>query len=272
MKSALFAVCQMTTRDDRPANLATASELVRRAAGHGAEAICLPEMWPFIGKDADKVAGAESIDGPSVTAMRALAQELGVWLFPGSFAERSPFPGRVYNTSTAIAADGALAGVYRKLHLFDAAVPNGAVFTESDTVASGDKAVLVDTPFGRVGLTICYDLRFPTLYQALRDAGAAVVMAPAAFTARTGKDHWEPLLRARAIENQVYMVAADQWGQHHATRRSHGHSMIVDPWGQVTARASGQAGIAYGLVDAGYLATVRSQIPCHGHKRPFEGP
>ena len=272
MKPALFAVCQMTTTDDRARNRRVAEDLVRRAADRGADAICLPEMWPFIGADRDQYAHAEGLDGPSTTAMRALAQELGVWLFPGSFAERSAAPNRVHNTATAIAPDGEIAAVYRKLHLFDVAVPNGATFTESDTVVAGDRAVVVDTPFGRVGLTICYDLRFPMLYQALRDAGADLVLVPAAFTALTGKDHWELLIRARAVENQVYVVAAEQWGQHNRPRRSHGHSMIVDPWGHVVAQASEQEGIALGLVDPDFLSRVRAQLPCHRHKRGFEAP
>lgn len=272
MKPALFAVCQMTTTDDRARNQRVAEDLVRRAADRGADAICLPEMWPFIGADSEQHGHAEDLDGPSTTLMRDLAQELSVWLFPGSFAERSSAPRRVHNTATAIAPDGEIAGVYRKLHLFDVAVPDGATFTESDTVVAGDRAVVVDTPFGRVGLSICYDLRFPMLYQALRDAGADLILVPAAFTALTGKDHWELLIRARAVENQVYVVAAEQWGQHNRPRRSHGHSLIVDPWGHIVAQASEQEGIALGLVDPAFLARVRAQLPCHLHKRDFEAP
>ncbi len=272
MKPGRFAVCQITSTDDRARNRRVASELVRRAAGHGAQVVCLPEMWPFIGPEHDKVAGAESLEGPSMSAMRDLAQELGIWLFPGSFAERADDPTRVFNTATALAPDGGLRGVYRKLHLFDVDVPNGAVFTESDTVQAGDQAVVVDTPFGRMGMSICYDVRFPMLYQSLRDAGADVILVPSAFTALTGKEHWELLIRARAVENQVYVVAAEQWGQHNAARRSHGHSMIVDPWGHIVAQCSEQEGVASTVTDPAYLAKVRQQVPCHGHKRPFEAP
>jgi deaminated glutathione amidase len=272
MKSALFAVCQLTTTADRARNRRVAESLVRQAADRGAEAICLPEMWPFIGPDEDKVRGAETLEGPSMELMRGLAQELGVWLFPGSFAEQAEDPGLVYNTATAIDPSGDVVAAYRKLHLFDMAVPNGATFTESDSVAAGDRAVLVDTPFGRVGLTICYDLRFPMLYQSLRDAGADVILVPSAFTAMTGKEHWELLIRARAVENQVYVVAAEQWGQHNSGRRSHGHSIIVDPWGHVVGQASEGEGIGLGLLDPGFTARVRQQLPCHGHKRAFEAP
>ncbi len=272
MNPALFAVCQLTTSDDRARNRQVATDLVRRAAGLGADAVCLPEMWPFIGRDEDKLAGAETLGGPSTTLMQELAQELGIWLFPGSFAERAPTPGLVHNTATALAPDGSIAAVYRKLHLFDVAIPNGATFTESESVQAGDRAVIVDTPFGRVGMTICYDLRFPMLYQALREAGADLVLVPSAFTALTGKEHWELLIRARAVENQVYVVAAEQWGQHNRTRRSHGHSMIVDPWGHIVAQSSEQEGIALGLVDPAYLRRVRIQLPCSQHKRSFEPP
>ncbi len=272
MKPSLFAVCQMRTTADRAHNLSVASELVRRAAGYGAQAVCLPEMWPYIGRDREMLPDAESLDGPTITAMQALAQELDVWLFPGSFAERSADPGRVHNTATAIDGDGVVRAVYRKLHLFDCAVPGGATFTESDTVAPGDRAVVVDTPFGRVGLSICYDLRFPMLYQSLREAGADIIVLPSAFPALTGKEHWELLVRARAVENQVYVVAAEQWGQHNAARRSHGHSMIVDPWGHLVAQASEGEGVALGLVDPAFLAKVRVQLPCHGHKRAFQPP
>ena len=226
-------------------------------------------MWPFIGSDADKVAGAEALDGPSMTAMQELAQELGIWIFPGSFAERAPVEGRVYNTALAIDSDGGIAAIYRKIHLFDVDVVGGVSFQESDTVAPGDEAVLVDTPLGRVGMTVCYDLRFPALYQRLREGGAELFSVPAAFTSHTGKDHWEVLLRARATENQCYVLAADQGGRHNRTRESHGQSMIVDPWGLVVGRASDGPGFAIAAVDTGRVASVRQQIPCFGHKRDF---
>lgn len=267
-----FAVVQVTATDDRSANLATACELVRRAAGQGAEVVCLPEMWPFVGSDADKVAGAETLEGPSMTAMRELAVELGVWVLPGSFAELSDVPGRVYNTSPVFDSSGALRGLYRKLHLFDVDIPGGAVFKESDTVTAGDRAVVVDTPLGKLGLTICYDLRFPGLYRALREGGAEIVLVPAAFTAHTGKDHWEVLLRARAIEQQVWVVAPNQGGRHNPKRESHGHSMLIDPWGLVVGRASDGPGVAVADIDLERLRRVRTELPCGRHRRGFEGP
>jgi len=272
MAATCFAVVQMTSTDDRAANRASAERFVREAASRGAEVVCLPEMWPFIGPDDAKVAGAESLDGPSMSLMRGLAAELGVWLFPGSFAERSDVPGRVYNCAPAIDPAGEVTTVYRKIHLFDIDIPGGAVFAESRSVAPGNAAVVADTPFGRVGMTVCYDLRFPGLYGALRDAGADIVLVPAAFTAHTGKAHWEVLLRARAIEQQVWVLAADQGGHHNRTRESHGQSLVIDPWGDVVARCSAGPGIALAWVDLEQVRTVREQLPCRTHDRAFERP
>ena len=266
------AVVQVTATDDRAANLRIACDLVRQAADQGAELVCLPEMWPFIGSDADKVGGAETLDGPSMSAMQTLASTLGIWLLPGSFAEVSEIAGRVYNTSVVYDPEGALRAVYRKLHLFDVDVPGGAVFMESDTVAAGSEAVVVDTGVGQIGMSICYDLRFPALYQALRAGGAEVVVVPAAFTAHTGKDHWEVLLRARAIEQQVWVVAANQGGRHNAKRESHGHSMIIDPWGLVVARTSDGPGLALADLDLSRVERVRREIPCGSAGRKWDGP
>ena len=267
-----LAVVQLTTTADRAANLAAAERWTREAAGRGASAVFLPEMWPFIGPDAVKVAGAETLAGPSMSAMRKLASELGVWLFPGSFAEQSPTPGRVFNCSPVINPAGELVAVYRKLHLFDIDITDSLRFMESDTVTAGDRAVVAETPFGRVGLTVCYDLRFPALYASLRDGGAEIVAVPAAFMAHTGKAHWEVLLRARAIEQQVWVVAADQAGHHNRSRESHGHSMIIDPWGDVVARVSDGPGVALAWVDLQRVSRVRAQLPCAEHRRPFEPP
>ncbi|MCO4772603.1 MAG: carbon-nitrogen hydrolase family protein [Deltaproteobacteria bacterium] len=266
------AVLQMTTKADRDANRATAEGLVRRAAALGAQVVCLPEMWPFIGNNVDRLERAQTLEGPIVQWGRALAAELGITLFAGTFAERSEVPGKVHNTGIAFGPQGDLLASYRKIHLFDIDVPGGAQFTESDDIAGGAQAVVVDTVHGRFGMTTCYDLRFPPLYQALRDAGADYVLVPSAFTAHTGKDHWEVLLRARAIEQQVYVLAADQTGWHNSKRQSHGHSMIVDPWGLVVARASDGEAIALASIDPARVRTVRSQLPCGDHRRTFAKP
>lgn len=272
MTAFLAAVVQLSSTSDRVANLASAREWTRNAAALGARAVFLPEMWPFIGADDAKVEGAEDLDGPTVAAMRELARDLGIWLQPGTFAERSPVPGRVYNTAPLIDPDGAVRAVYRKIHLFDVDLPGGAIALESATVTPGERAVVASVPFGTLGLSVCYDLRFAALYQSLRDAGADVLAVPAAFTATTGKDHWEVLLRARAIEQQAWVVAADQSGRHGPTRSSHGHSMIVDPWGHVVARCSDGPGLALALLDPERAARVRALLPCASHRRAFAAP
>lgn len=262
-----LAVCQLAATTDRQANRDRAVALVREAAGSGGQLICLPEMWPFIGPDAQQVEGAEDLDGPSVSAMRELARELGVWLFPGSFPERSGSEGKIHNTAVAIDDSGELRGAYRKVHLFDVDIADSAVYLESRTVLPGDRAVVVDTPWLRVGMSTCYDLRFPALYQVLRDAGAELITVPAAFTAYTGKAHWEVLLRARAIEQQVFVAAADQGGWHSSNRQSHGHSMIVGPWGDVLGQVGEGGRLALARIDPEDVRAVRSKIPCHEHRR-----
>jgi len=266
------AAIQLCAGDDRAANLDQATSLVREAAARGADTVCLPEMWPFVGPDADKVAGAETLEGPSTSAMRELARALGIWLFPGSFAEQSGVSDRVFNCSPVIDPEGSIIAVYRKIHLFDIDMDGGPRLLETDTVVPGDQAVVVDAAGLTWGLTVCYDLRFPSLYRALRDAGANALLVPAAFTAHTGKAHWEVLLRARAIEQQCYVVAPDQWGRHNPKRESHGHSMIVDPWGSVIARASDGPGLALAALDSDQVARVRDTLPCRSHRRPFEVP
>ena len=268
----LAAVAQMTSTDDRQANRVAAEELIRRAASMGAQLVVLPEMWPYIGDNRSRLADAEDLDGPSTRLIRELSAELRVTIFGGTIAERSEDGRGVHNTAIAAGPDGALLARYRKIHLFDVDIPGGAQFRESDDVTAGDRAVVCDTALGRVGMTTCYDLRFPLLYERLREAGCTMVTVPSAFTAHTGKDHWEVLLRARAIEQQVYVLAADQGGWHNRGRQSHGHSMIVDPWGLVVARASDGPGLALAPIDPQRLAQVRVQLPCGRHRRPFFGP
>jgi len=268
----LAAVVQMTTTADRGANRATAERLIRQAASHGAAVVALPEMWPFIGNREDQLANAESTGGPTVALLRGLGAELGITLFGGTFAERAESGDKVYNTGFVTGPSGDLLASYRKIHLFDIDVPGGAQLTESADFIPGSRAVTVDTVHGRFGMSTCYDLRFPALYQCLRDAGAEFMLVPSAFTAHTGKDHWEVLLRARAIEQQVYVLAPDQTGWHNKGRQSHGHSMIVDPWGLVVGRASDGEGIALATLDPARVARVRTQLPCGDHARPFSKP
>lgn len=265
-------IVQVTATEDRAANLGAAEALVVEAARRGAQAVYLPEMWPFIGDDVEKIRGAESLDGPLLALCARWAQAHGIWLFAGSVAEQGPDPGHVWNTSVVFAPDGARHGHYRKIHRFDIDIPGLVTAKESETVAAGDEAVVVNTPWAKVGLSICYDLRFPALFGALRVAGAEVLAVPAAFTAQTGKDHWEVLLRARAIETQCWVIAPNQVGRHSSTRQSHGHSMIIDPWGHVVARVGDGPGVAVAEIDLGRVRAVRRSLPCAEHRRPFRLP
>jgi len=233
--------------------------------------VSLPECFAFIGrKMADKLPLAESLDGggPIVSAVREMAKKNRVWLAAGGLPERAPEEAeRVYNTFLLCDPDGETRAVYRKIHLFDVAIPGRAELRESATTAPGGEVVTADTPMARLGLSICYDVRFPELYRELAARrGAEVLMVPAAFTAHTGAAHWHTLLRARAIENQCYVVAAAQHGKHNPARESFGHTIVIDPWGAVLAEVESGDGVAVATLDPAQLAKVRQQMPCHQHR------
>ena len=265
----LAAVVQMSSTDDGDANWRAARELVERAAGYGARLVATPENTSFLGPQAEKVRRAETLDGPTCRRFAALARELGIHLLLGSFNEKSRGGERCHNTSVLFGPAGERLAVYRKLHLFDVDVSAEARFRESETVAPGAEVVVAPTALGRLGLSICYDLRFPELYRRLVDGGAEILTVPSAFTLTTGRDHWHPLLRARAIECQSYVLAPAQWGEHASggLRESYGHAMIVDPWGAVVAMASDGPGIALAEIDLGRVRRVRRSIPVAGHGR-----
>jgi predicted amidohydrolase len=239
-------VVQLTSTDDLASNLRATEHWVRQAAERGAELVALPEMFAYLRREGSEFPHAQGIDGEIVAHFRALARELEVRIVAGSFAERIPDQTRVYNTSVSISPDGELDGVYRKIHLFDVDLGDagGGAYAESARVAPGEEVVVVSTPFGGVGLSICYDLRFPELYRELAARGAHFVSVPSAFTPHTGKDHWEVLLRARAIENQVFVIAPAQCGRHSTDRCSYGRSLIIDPWGIVLAQLGDRPGVA----------------------------
>jgi predicted amidohydrolase len=265
------AAVQCTASADRPANLAAAGELVAAAAGEGAELVVLPELFSLYGNAPTLRAGAEPLDGPTVEWSREVASRHRIWLVAGSFVEAAG-KGRNHNTSVLVGPDGTVEARYRKLHLFDVDVP-GAMVRESDAVAPGDAVVgaTVTVDEGRplpIGLTICYDLRFPELYRLLGQAGALVIVVPSAFAAATGSAHWEVLLRARAIENQVFMIAADQVGALSASFTAHGHSMIVDPWGTVLAERDDGPGVVVADLDLAGQQEIRSLLPSLAHRRP----
>jgi len=257
----------MTSTADRARNVETALRLVDEAADRGAALVGLPENFSFMGRDEDRIAGAETLDGPTVSALRELAQRRKVFVLAGSIPEKVEHPGKTANTSVLIADDGSIAASYRKIHLFDVAIPDGARYAESETVVAGGEAIVAATPLGRIGLSVCYDLRFPELYRRLSDSGAEVLTVPAAFTLFTGKDHWEVLLRARAIENLSYVLAPAQVGRHSANRVTYGNSMIVDPWGVVLARCADGEGVCVAPVSRTRLEQVRRELPALGHRR-----
>ena len=230
------AAVQLTSTADRERNLATADRLTRAAAAAGAELVVLPEKWAVLGTPEETAAGAEPLDGPTLTWARATARELGIDLVAGSIAERVAGRGKGSNTSVHVGADGEVRAVYRKIHMFDVEV-GGRTYRESASQEAGDEIVTSEADGARLGLTVCYDLRFPELYRILALKGARIITIPAAFTKVTGAAHWDTLVRARAIENQAFVIAADQIGTHPPDNESFGGSQIVDPWGEVLARA-----------------------------------
>jgi predicted amidohydrolase len=268
----VVAAVQLTSTSDEEANWESARRLIERAAAHGARLVGTPENTNYLGPHEEKVRRAEPLDGPTVGRFAALARRLGIHLLLGSFNERSDDPARCHNTSVLFGSDGRVIAAYRKLHLFDVDIPGGVCFAESATCKPGDQGtglVVADTPLGRIGLTICYDLRFAELYRRLADLGADILAVPSAFTLATGKDHWEPLLRARAIENQCYVLAPAQHGVHDdgGLRESYGHAMIVDPWGLPLAVAADGPGLALAEIDLERVARVRRAIPMRQHRR-----
>jgi predicted amidohydrolase len=258
----------MTSTADRARNLDTALRLVNEAADRGAQLVGLPENFPFMGPDADRIAGAETLEGPTLSALREVARRRKIHVLAGSFAEAVSEPGKTANTSALIADDGAIAAAYRKIHLFDVDIPDGARYAESETVAPGDRVVSARTRLGTIGLSVCYDLRFPELYRRLAQDGAELITVPAAFTLYTGKDHWEVLLRSRAIENLAYVLAPAQCGRHSASRVTFGNAMVIDPWGVVLARCPSEGeGMCLAQISRERLARVRREIPALGHRK-----
>jgi len=264
------AVVQMCSTDDLAKNLEAAEAFVREAAEAGAELVALPENFAFLRREGQPVPCRQGLDGEILGCARAWARELGVWLLAGTFPEIVPGDAaRFHNTSVLVAASGEIEAVYRKIHLFDVDLSEdgGGAYRESALVAPGDTLVVADTPFGALGLSVCYDLRFPELYRAMADRGARWLAVPSAFTPQTGKDHWEVLLRARAIENQAFVLAPAQAGRHGPDRASYGRSMIVDPWGLVLAQAADRPGVVVADCRTADLERIRAGLPALRHRR-----
>jgi predicted amidohydrolase len=261
---------QICSTGDLAANLAQCRTLAEKAAGQGANLVVLPECFNFLGRgEGDKLPHAEALDGsgPTMSMLRELATKHGIWVVGGGLPELVPGDAkRTYNTLAVIDPAGKLAARYRKIHLFDVDIPGGAVLRESDATAAGDELVTVEKAGARVGQSICYDVRFPELYRRLvKDRGAEVLLVPAAFTAHTGAAHWNLLLRARAVEDQAWVVAAAQWGRHNDKRESYGHTLVVDPWGTIVGEREEGDGVVMATLDGATVAKRRAQMPVLRH-------
>ena len=261
------AAIQMSSTPNREENLETAERLMRAAAASGANLLTLPELWSCHGLEKVYKENAEPIPGPTTDFLGNLARELGVYVLGGSILEGDPSARKLHNTSTFFGPDGEMSAVYRKIHLFDVKAPDRE-YLESETIAPGVEIVTAKAAGATLGLSVCYDLRFPELYRLLALRGAEVLVVPAAFTLQTGKDHWDLLLRARAVENQAFVVAPAQWGQKADGRWTYGRSIIVDPWGTVLAQCPDRDGYALATLDLDYLDRFRQDFPALKNRRP----
>ncbi len=259
------AALQMVSTPDVTRNLAEARRLIAEAAGEGAQLVLLPEYFCFMGhRDTDKLALAEPYqDGPIQRFLADAARRHGIWVIGGTLPLKAPEPDRVLNTTLVFDPSGNEAARYDKIHLFNFEKGDES-FDEARTIRAGDTVVAFDAPFGRVGLSVCYDLRFPELYRRMGDC--ALIVVPSAFTYTTGRAHWETLLRARAVENQCYVLAAAQGGKHENGRRTWGHSMLIDPWGEIVAVRDVGASVVLGAIDPQRMADVRQSLPAWRHR------
>jgi predicted amidohydrolase len=254
------ALAQVTSTADRTANIAAAREMCLEAARGAADLVAFPENVLYLRSEGMPVPDPLALDGPVLAEFRAIAKARRIWILLGSVPEAAS-PPKIHNTSVLIDRTGEIRASYRKIHLFDVAIPGGPNLRESDAVIAGDRAVTVETEFGVCGMSICYDLRFPELYRRLSRAGARILFAPSAFTEVTGRDHWELLCRARAVESQCWLIAPAQWGRHSPTRASWGHSMVVDPWGRIVAEKPDGIGLLWADLDLTEVDRVRSALP-----------
>lgn len=268
MKSYLAAAIGMTSTPDVAQNLTQAEELIELAVKKGAELIGLPENFAFMGNEEDKMAQVNDISFKSVNFLKKMAQKFQITLLGGGFPTPVNDSSKAYNTALLIDSNGTELTRYCKVHLFDVNVPDGNQYQESSTVMAGQDLppVYTSDTFGKLGLSICYDVRFPELYRHLSREGAEVLFIPAAFTAYTGKDHWQVLLQARAIENTCYVIAPAQTGNHYKRRFTYGHAMIIDPWGIILADSGEQPGVAIAEINATRLQQVRQQMPSLQHR------
>jgi deaminated glutathione amidase len=271
--SVRVACLQLNSGSDYAANLATLDGLMREAAAGGAKLIFSPE-YALMMDGSGRVMREKAFDAsgePAVSALAALSRKLGVWHLAGSLTLKSD-DGRMFNRSVLFSDHGEAVAAYDKIHMFDATLPSGTVIRESSAYRPGERAVIANTPWGRVGMTVCYDLRFPHLYRALAQRGALMLAIPSSFQRETGKAHWHTLLRARAIENASFVIAAALCGDHPGKRTTYGHSLVVDPWGDVLADGGEAPGVIYADLDLSRVEAVRAMLPSLAHDRPFAPP
>ena len=267
-RNAVAAAIQINSSSDKERNLRRAVQLTEEATRQGASIVALPEYFNCLGSWKEIVSNAECVPGPTSRQMCELAKRLKIFLLAGSIAEVGAEPGRAYNTSLLIGPRGDILARYRKQHLFDVQLPTGVQIHESKHIIAGDQSVITNTPWGNLGQSTCYDLRFPELYRELADAEADLVFVPSAFTRSTGRYHWEILLRARVIENQLFVLAPNQFGDHTPQLTSYGNSMIIDPWGNILARAADdQEEVILAELHRETLHEVRARIPCLVHRK-----
>jgi deaminated glutathione amidase len=267
------ALLQMQTGNDLAQNLQAVKGMTREAAQNGAAFVLTPEytlMMDGSGRVMRERALPED-GGAPLAELQALAREHGVWLLAGSLTLKGADE-RIVNRSYLLSSDGRVVASYDKIHMFDATLPDGKVIRESSAYCPGERAVIADTPWGKLGLTVCYDLRFPQLYRALAQAGALYLTVPSSFQRATGKFHWHTLVKARAIENGCYMFAPAMCGDHPGNRTTYGHSLVVDPWGDVLADGGEAPGIVYADIDPARVERIRGMLPCLEHDRAFAGP
>ncbi len=261
------AAVQLNSTDDRERNLRTADRLTRAAADDAAKLVVLPEKFALLGDEEQMRTGAEPLEGPALRWAADCARELRIDLVAGSIAERRAGREKLANTSVHFGPDGTVQAVYRKIHMFDVEV-GGHVYRESEAEEPGEETLVCDAEGWTVGLSVCYDLRFPELYRILALDGAELITVPAAFTLYTGKDHWELLLRARAVENQCFVAAANEWGVHEGGKASYGRSMIVDPWGVVLAQAPDEDCVISADLDRAHMERIRASLPSLANRQP----
>lgn len=261
------ALVQLSSQSDVSTNMRQVDGFVRQAHAHGARLVCLPEGFAYLGQESERRSVAEQVpNGPICKALISLSRELDLFIVAGGMPEQAPDENRPYNTSLLVAPNGSVASQYRKIHLFDVDLDDGTRLSESDGSTAGDEIVVAEVDGIKVGLSICYDLRFPVVYQRQRELGAQILTVPAAFTHSTGKAHWHALLRARAIENQCFLLAPAQSGQHPFGRRTYGHSLIIGPWGEVLAELPDGEGVIHCDLDLASVDAVRRQMPVFRHR------